>query len=126
MRPQRLDLRPERLDLRPERLDLRPERLDMRPERLDLRPGRSDLRPERSDLRPERPNEGGGRTNGRTNERKSPVFYRTSSLSGPLPCFPSLQFTITQSRATGIADHLLPLGDLFGFLGSGPEGDRVL
>ena len=27
-------------------------------------------------------------------------------------CFPSLQFTITQSRATGIADHILPLGDL--------------
>ena len=35
------------------------------------------------------------------------------SPSGPLPCFPSLQFTITQSRATGIADHILPLGDLF-------------
>ena len=41
-----------------------------------------------------------------------PVFYRTSSPSGPLPCFPSLRFTITQSRATGIADHILPLGDL--------------
>ena len=31
---------------------------------------------------------------------------------GPLPCLPSLDFTITQSRATGIADHILPLGDL--------------
>ena len=41
-----------------------------------------------------------------------PVFCRTSSPSGLLPCFPSLQFTITQSRATGIADHILPLGDL--------------
>ena len=31
---------------------------------------------------------------------------------GPLPCFPSLQSTIMQSRSTGIADHILPLGDL--------------
>ena len=53
-----------------------------------------------------------GGTNGMMNE-SPPVFYRTSSPSGPLPCFPSLQFTITQSRATGIADHILPLGDLF-------------
>ena len=52
-------------------------------------------------------------TDGRT---KVPVFYRTSSPSGPLPCFPSLQFTITQSRATGIADHILPLGNLFSFI----------
>ena len=43
------------------------------------------------------------------------VFYRTLSPLGPLPCFPSLQFTITQSRAMGIADHILPLGDLFVF-----------
>ena len=49
---------------------------------------------------------------GRTN-KSPPVFYTTLSLLGPLPCFPSLQFTITQSRATGIADHILPLGDLF-------------
>ena len=46
----------------------------------------------------------------------APVFYRTSSPSGPLPCFPLLQFTITQSRATGIADHILPLGDLLSIL----------
>ena len=45
----------------------------------------------------------------------SPVFYKTSSPSGPLPCSPSLKFTITQSRATGIADHILPLGDLLPF-----------
>ena len=55
---------------------------------------------------------GDGQTGKRTNERKSPVFYRTSSPSGPLPCFLSLQFTVMQSRATGIADHILPLGDL--------------
>ena len=29
------------------------------------------------------------------------------------PCFLSLHITIMQSRATGIADHILPLGDLF-------------
>ena len=44
--------------------------------------------------------------------KSPPVFYRTSSPSGPLPCFLSLQFTIVQSRATCIADHVLPLGDL--------------
>ena len=35
------------------------------------------------------------------------VFYRTLSPSGPLPCF-----TIMQSRALGIADHILPVGVL--------------
>ena len=58
-----------------------------RPERLDLRPERPDLRSQRPNLRPEGPDEGGTnkRTNEQTNERKSPVFYRTSSPSGPLP-----------------------------------------
>ena len=42
-----------------------------------------------------------------------PVFYRTLSPLGPLPCFLSLQFIIMQSRAMGIADYILPLGDLF-------------
>ena len=54
-------------------------------------------------------------TNERTN-KSLPVFYRTSSPSGPLPCFPSLKYTIMQSRATGIADHILPLGDLLSLL----------
>ena len=44
--------------------------------------------------------------------KSPPVFYRTLSPSGPLPCL-SFQFTTMQSRATGIADHILPLGDLF-------------
>ena len=48
---------------------------------------------------------------GGSNKQKSPVFYRTLSPSGPLPCL-SFQFTTMQSRATGIADHILPLGDL--------------
>ena len=51
------------------------------------------------------------RMNERTNE-SPPVFYRTLSPSGPLPCFLSFRFTTMQSRATGIADHILPLGDL--------------
>ena len=55
-----------------------------------------------------------GRTDGRTDRQIPPVFYRTSSPSGPLPCFLSLQITIMQIRATGIADHILPLGDLLG------------
>ena len=74
--------------MRPERLDLRPERLDLRPERSVLRPERSDLRPKRSDLRPEGPAE--GQTDKRTNKQKSPVFYRTSSPSGPLPKKPKI------------------------------------
>ena len=59
----------------------------MRPERLDLGPKRLNLRLERLVLWPEGPDEGGGmneRTDGRTNE-SPPVFYRTSSPSGPLP-----------------------------------------
>ena len=77
LRPERRDLRPERLDLRPERLDLRPERLDLRPERLNLRPERLNLRPERLDLRPEGPDEGGDRrTDGQTDERKSPCVLQ--------------------------------------------------
>ena len=53
-----------------------------------------------------------GRTGGRTDGQIPPEFYRTSSPLGPLPCFLSLQLKIMQSRATGIADHILPLGDL--------------
>ena len=55
---------------------------------------------------------------------KSPaVFYRTLSPSGPLSCFLSLHFTIMQSRAMGISDHILPLGDLLASrLGFGPKG----
>merc|ERR1711911_337651 len=89
--------------------------------------GRADLRPERADSRPERQISGlrgpggdertNGRTNGMTNE-SPPVFHRTSSPSGPLPCFFSLYITIMQSRATGIADHILPLGDLLLFNGN--------
>ena len=84
-RPERPSLRPERPespDLRPEKPDMRP---DLRPERPDFRP---DWRPERPDFRPLRPDQGGGRTNERTDgqtNKSPPVFYRTSSPSGPLP-----------------------------------------
>ena len=40
---------------------------------------------------------------------------RMKSCRTQVPCFPSLQFTITQSRATGIPNHILPLGDLLLF-----------
>ena len=45
----------------------------------------------------------------RVEEKKPPVVYQTLSPLGPLPCFLSLQYTIMHSRATGIADHILPL-----------------
>ena len=60
------------------------ERADSRSERADFRPERAGSRPERANFRPERVG-GGGQTNGRTNKRKSPVFYRTASPSGSLP-----------------------------------------
>ena len=44
------------------------------------------------------------------------MFYRTSSPSAPLPCL-SFQLSTKQSRASGIADHILPLGDWFSLLG---------
>ena len=50
--------------------------------RVDLRSQRADLRPERADLRPGRGTN--GMTDGRTN-KSPPMFYRTSSPSGPLP-----------------------------------------
>ena len=82
--------------------------------RADFRPERVNFRPERADFRPERAWEEwtDERMDGMTNE-SPPVFYRTLSPSGPLPCFLSFRFTTMQSRATGIADHILPLGDLF-------------
>ena len=43
----------------------------------------------------------------------APMFYRTLFPSRPLLSFPSLNITIMQSRATGITDHLLPLGNRF-------------
>ena len=77
------------------------------------------FQPERADFRPERVLGDwwtDGRTNGWTDgwaNKSPPVFYGTLSPLGPLPCFLSFQFTTMQSRATGIADQILPLGDLF-------------
>ena len=61
---------------------------DSRPETADFRPEKADFRPERADFRPERAwgdGQTNKQTNQQTNKRKSPVFYRTSSPSGPLP-----------------------------------------
>ena len=116
-------LRPEICLLRPEIYPLRPKICPIRPwiwegrfkaskdwyqtGKADFRPERVDFRPERADFRPEKD----WGTNEWTN--KSPLFYRTLSPSGQLPCFLSLQFTIMQSRAIGIIDYILPIGNLF-------------
>ena len=50
------------------------------------------------------------RTDVYTDGQIPPVFYRTLSPSGPLPCSP-LNFNHTLlKQGTGTADHLLPLG----------------
>ena len=67
---------------------LRSKTADVRPQNANWKLERADFRSERADFRPERAWRGGrtdGRMDGRMNERKSPVFYRTSSPSGPLP-----------------------------------------
>ena len=98
----------------PSQVDSRLGRADFRPERIGFRLDRADFRPKReiSGLR-----EPGvkGRTTGWMNEGTNetpPVFYRTLSFLWPLPCFLSLKFAIMQSRTTGIADHILLLGNL--------------
>ena len=53
-----------------------------------------------------------GWTNKQTNE-SPPVFYKTSTPLGPLPCYQSPTITNIYSRAMSIADHVLPLGDWF-------------
>ena len=75
--------RPEWADLRPKRADFRPEKADSRPETADFRPERAAFSPKRADFRPERA-WGDKQTNERRN-KSPPVFYRTSSRSGPLP-----------------------------------------
>ena len=47
--------------------------------------------------------------------RKLSIRVVTTSPYFLMPCFPSLQLIIMQKRATGIADHILPLGDLLNF-----------
>ena len=53
-----------------------------------------------------------------------PVFNSILSPFGPLPCFLTYRFTTMQSRATGITDHILPLGDLLSFF-IGPSKDHT-
>ena len=54
-----------------------------------------------------------GRTDGRTDAQISPVFYRTLSSLGPLPCLLSHCHRHVNGQGKGTADHLLPLGDWF-------------
>ena len=120
LRPEICPFRTETCPLRPKSVlqGLKSALLDSRPEIADFRPERADFLPERADFRPERA--WGGGTNEQTNRwtdrrtNKSPVFYRTLSLSEPLLCL-SFRNTTMQSRAKGIADHILPLelDDLF-------------
>ena len=51
----------------------------------------------------------------RQTNKSPPMFYRTlhRSLRGHYPAPPKLNFIILQSRAAGIADHILPLGNWF-------------
>ena len=48
----------------------------------------------------------------RTDEQKSPYVLQDFVPFGAAALLP-LQFTIMQSWVTGMADHILPLGDLF-------------
>ena len=50
---------------------------------------------------------------GRTDAQISPVFYRTSSPLGPLPCLLPNRPHSVDGQGKGTADHLLPLGDWF-------------
>ena len=76
---------------------------DSRPERADFGPERADFRPERADFGPYRAwGPGGvwtnGRTDGRTNKQKSPVFYRTSSPSSRCPKRTNWMLKVTNSN----------------------------
>ena len=76
----------------------------MGPEKPEFR---LDLWPKRPDLRPERPDVGeDGRTKGQKNEQTKVPLCSTGlhPLQGRCP----------KSRATGITDHILPLGDRLG------------
>ena len=101
-------MRPDRTDCRHGRADFWPNRV--RPDKANFRSDRADFKQTDRQMDEQTDGRTDERTDERTNKQKSPVFYRT--LSPSLPCFLLLQFTIMLSRARGIADHTLPLGDL--------------
>ena len=135
-RPDICHLRPKICHLRPKICPLRPEIAlsdlqsaltglksvlsDLKPALLGLKSTISDLKsalsglkstllgPPRPTISPLRPHI--SPKDERTDERK---FYRTLTSWGLLPCFLLLQSTIMLSSAPRIADHVLPLGDLF-------------
>ena len=82
--------------------DFRPDRANQRLERADFRSIRVDFRPEKAWER-----QTDGRMNRQIDGQKSPCVLQDVVPSEVLPCFLSLQYTNMQSRATGIADHIL-------------------
>ena len=87
----------------------------MRPDSADFRPDTADFRPYRADSRLERAC--GRRTDRWTDKQKSPCVLKDFVPFGAAALYPLtsvhiVNFTIIQSREMGIADHILPLGDL--------------
>ena len=79
---------------------------DSRPERADFRRERVDFRPERAGFRPERA--WGGWTDGWMDGQRNespPVFYRTSSPSGPLP---KKRFVVKPANLSNIGMLICP------------------
>ena len=120
-------MRPERPGLRPEKPYLMPKRPGLRPNRLDLRPERPDSRSQRPDLGLEGPN-GGGRTNARTDERKSPYV-----LQDFVPFGAAAQKKERNRSPKGNMWPAIPVALLCMIVnwskrkqGSGPKGDNVL
>ena len=52
----------------------------------------------------------------------TPVSYRTSALWGRCPALTPILQLITPSRASGTADHVRSLDDLFPFWAAAPKG----
>ena len=63
-------------------------------------------------------------TNKRTDKRKISPFYRTLSPIRAAALPPSMKTKEKVEQGKGTADHLMPLGYLFFFLGSGPDRGR--
>ena len=79
--------------------------MEGRGQRADSRPERTDFRLEMADFRPERA--WGGLKDGQTNNKQTKVPLCSTGLH-------PLQGRCPKSRATGITDHILPLGDRLG------------
>ena len=125
-RPERPDLGLERTGFRSERANFGPEQANSRPERADFRPERVGSRSERADFRPERA--WVGRMERRTYE--SPhcstglcsLWGRCpASHSNLLPCKAGQRVLLSTYCPWATCSFFLSI-----FLGSDPEGDKVL